>query len=123
MRSAEDFRALERSRLQALVDRDMPLARRLHAPDFQLVTPRGVSYSRDEYLAEVESGGLRYLKWEPKAIDVRLFSEVVLLRYQAHLEMGFGGPQAAAFDCWHTDSYELRDGAWQVVWSQATAIR
>ena len=101
----------------------MPLARRLHAPDFQLVTPRGVPYSRDEYLAEVESGGLRYLKWEPKAIDVRLFPEIALLRYQAHLEMGFGGPQAAAFDCWHTDSYELRDGAWQVVWSQATAIR
>ena len=24
--------------------------------------------------------------------------------------------------CWHTDTYELRDGHWQVVWSQATAI-
>ena len=46
MRSAEDFRALERSRLQALVERDMPLARRLHAPDFQLVTPRGVQSSK-----------------------------------------------------------------------------
>jgi hypothetical protein len=25
--------------------------------------------------------------------------------------------------CWHTDSYEQRDGRWQVVWSQATEIR
>jgi hypothetical protein len=25
--------------------------------------------------------------------------------------------------CWHTDCYRFADAAWQVVWSQATAIR
>ena len=24
---------------------------------------------------------------------------------------------------WHTDMYDLRDGRWQAVWSQATRIR
>jgi hypothetical protein len=24
---------------------------------------------------------------------------------------------------WHTDAYERRDGCWQCVWSQCTAIR
>jgi hypothetical protein len=24
---------------------------------------------------------------------------------------------------WHTDHYELRAGRWQIVWSQATAVR
>ena len=101
----------------------MVVARQLHAPDFQLVTPRGSPYSRDAYLQAIEAGDLKYLKWEPRTIEVRLFPEVALLRYQAHLEMESGTQQTSSFECWHTDSYELRGGAWQVVWSQATAIR
>jgi len=121
--SADAFRTLERSRLQALVERDMPLAWRLHAPDFHLVTPTGVSYSRDQYLSQVETGELKYLRWEPGEITVKLFPEVALLRYRAELEMGSSAAQAKSFACWHTDSYELRGGAWQVVLSQATLIR
>ena len=30
--------------------------------------------------------------------------------------------RAAERRFWHTDIYELRDGRWQVVWSQATRI-
>lgn len=121
--TADNFRALERSRLRALVERDVQLALRLHAPDFQLITPRGASLSRDQYLQNIETGELNYLKWEPSAIDVRLFPGVALLRYQAELEMGSSPAQASSFTCWHTDSYELRNGAWLVAWSQATLIR
>lgn len=121
--TADDFRTLEQSRLQALVERDMPLAWRLHAPDFQLVTPRGHTYSREAYLGEVESGGLSYLEWTPEAIEVHAFAEVAVLRYKARLLMDSGTVQPASFECWHTDSYELRGAVWQVVWSQATAIR
>src|SRR3990167_4243043 len=78
--TADDFRTLEHSRLRALVERDMPLAWRLHAPDFQLVTPRGHTYSREAYLGEVESGGLRYLEWTPEAMEVHAFADVALLR-------------------------------------------
>jgi hypothetical protein len=46
---------------------------------------------------------------------------VGLLRYQALIE--FGGPAAPPpLGCWHTDCYELWDGRWQAVWSQATEI-
>lgn len=120
---ADDFRTLEHARLQSLVERNMPLAWRLHAPDFHLVTPRGQTYSREAYLGEVESGGLRYLEWTPEAMQVHAFADVALLRYRARLVMDSGSAQPATFECWHTDSYELRDGTWQVVWSQATSIR
>jgi hypothetical protein len=119
----DDFRELERLRLQSLVKRDMRLARQLHAIDFQLITPTGYTYSRTQYLGEIEAGQLTYTTWEPHRIEVRRYQEVVLLRYQATLAVDSGAGGGAAFQCWHTDSYELSAGLWRVVWSQATAIR
>jgi len=42
--SPDELRALEQRRTKALVDRDMDLARRLHASDYELVTPGGRTY-------------------------------------------------------------------------------
>jgi hypothetical protein len=45
-----------------------------------------------------------------------------VLRYVARIEMWMAhGVDADRF--WHTDVYELRDGAWLAVWSQATRIK
>lgn len=123
MTDADAFRKLERSRLQALVERNMDLARLLHAIDFQLITPTGHLYLRNQYLDEIETGQLRYLAWDPEEMQIRMHANVTMLRYQARLEVDSGRGQASIFHCWHTDSYELIDGLWQVVWSQATAIK
>jgi len=120
---ADAFRLLERSRLRALVERDMPLAWRLHAPDFHLITPTGACYSRDEYLGHVEAGKFNYLQWEAGDMLVRAFPEVAVLRYRAELSMGANAAETKSFSCWHTDTYELRGAAWQVVLSQATLVR
>ena len=120
---ADAVRKLERSRLQALVERNMELARQLHAVDFQLITPTGHLYLGDQYLDEIESGQLKYMAWDPEEMTVRMHANVAMLRYQARLEVDSGRGQASIFHCWHTDSYELIDGLWQVVWSQATAIK
>jgi len=114
---------VERSRLKALVDRDMELAWQLHAPDFQLITPSGRSFTRDRYLSKIEEGVLRYLRWEPGPMDVRVHAETALVRYQATLELDSGDGHGTPFQCWHIDSYELNGTLWQVVWSQATAIK
>jgi hypothetical protein len=120
---ADEIRELEKSRIQALVTRDMDRLRQLHAPDYQLITPSGRSFSRDRYLSELESGNLRYLRWEPGPIDVRASAQMAVVRYQATLELDSVGRGGTAFQCWHTDSYERTAGIWQAVWSQATAIR
>ena len=119
----EDLRNLERTRLRALVARDIVLAQALHSSEFHLITPRGSTYSRESYLQAVEIGKIVYLKWEAAGILVRRFGSVALLRYQAELEMPSASGEHSAFACWHTDSYELHNGLWQVVWSQATLIR
>lgn len=118
----EQLRATERQRLRALVAADLDVARRLHADDFQLINPAGRSLTKAEYLGGIAAGVINYLVWEPDAIEVRLHDRVAFLRYQAQTEIIVGGQHLPLRRQWHTDIYERRDGRWQAVWSQATAI-
>ena len=121
--NADILRATEVSRLRALVDADMETAEKLHAEDFQLITPGGSALSKAEYLSGVASGELDYRLWEVDSpIDVRLFDGVAIIRYRSILHMVYHGRDLGSDKYWHTDSYEWRDGRWQVVWSQATRI-
>lgn len=121
---ADQLRAIERERLRSLVDADMEVARRLHADDFQLITPTGGAVSKDEYLGLIASADVDYLEWEPEEIDMRLYDGVAVLRYRARLKIAVKGqPDAPSGRFWHTDLYEKRSGQWQVVWSQATQTR
>jgi len=119
----EQIRVTERERLRALVDVDMEVVEQLHADDFQLITPSGTSVSREGYLGGIASGEIDYLVWEPASIEVRLYGQAAVIRYQAQLQLVFQGEKAPLRRYWHIDSYEKRDGRWQVVWSQATEIR
>ena len=120
---ADYIRELEKSRIQALITRNVELLWKLHAPDYQLITPTGRSFSRERYLSEIESGSLRYLRWDSGPMDVRASEQMAIVRYQAILELDSGDGRGTPFQCWHTDSYEMKAEGWQAVWSQATTIR
>jgi hypothetical protein len=120
---AEQIRAVEQTRLRALVAGDVAAASDLHAQDFQLITPVGAVLSRDDYLMAIATGRIDYVAWEPGAIDVRVYGNAAVIRYQATLEVVFAGHPVPRATYWHTDSYENIDGQWRVVWSQATEIR
>src|SRR5205823_572737 len=118
---ADLIRATEQERLRALVQGDIQHPNQLHADDFQLINPGGRSLSKEEYLGGIASGQLKYLVWEPDAIEARVYGSAAVIRYQSHIEILVAGTlDSGRF--WHTDSYEKRDGRWQAVWSQATRI-
>ena len=76
--------------------------------------------SKELYLGLIASGRLVYRVFEPvSGIAVRGGGDFALLRYQARISIE-EGDHLADFVCWHLDSYELIDGRWQAVWSQAT---
>ncbi|NRP17445.1 hypothetical protein LPJGGPFB_00666 [Ensifer adhaerens] len=120
---AETLRETEQARLRALVSADVARARQFHADDFQLITPIGLSLSKDAYLGAIAAGRIKYLSWQPAEMAVRLYEQSAVIRYRAQLEVVFDGHTVPRSDYWHTDAYEYRDGRWMVVWSQATAIR
>ena len=96
----------------------MAVLQRLHTPEYQLITPAGRTFTRERYLAAIEAGPF-YAGWKAGEMQVRASAQMAVLRYRALLTF----PSSKTVDCWHTDHYELRDGQWQVVWSQATEIR
>jgi hypothetical protein len=116
--SEQFFRALELRRTRALVERDMQTLQELHAPEYELITPAGVVFSRKRYLEAVEREPF-YSGWEVGEMAFRTSAELTILRYQAKLRF----PSGKELLCWHTDAYENRSGAWQAVWSQATEIK
>jgi hypothetical protein len=119
----DDIRALERQRLRSLVDADMATAGRLHADDYELVTPGAARYSKDAYLGAIASGEIDYRVFEPASeIAVLVLGEgAAAVRYVASIDIDFttGTDVVRAL---HTDLWALRDGRWQAVWSQATEI-
>ena len=66
---ADRLRSIETTRLQALVDADTATARKLTAPDFQLINPAGAPLSRDDFLGGVQAGVIDFLALEPQLAD------------------------------------------------------
>lgn len=113
----------ERTRLRSLVEADLATADAHHAADYQLIPPGGDTLSKADYLGGIADGSIRYRRFEPDGdIEVRAWGSAAALRYEAIIEVIAGGTDYRE-RCWHTDIYELRDGQWLAVWSQATRIR
>ena len=124
LEQSDRLRDLERIRLQALVRADMVVAGSLHAEDFQLITPLGVALDKEAYLGAIAARDLTYRIFEPDGeIAVRLAGDMAVLRYRSRLEVIADGQLTPLAHYWHTDLYQRRAGSWQIVWSQATAIR
>jgi hypothetical protein len=115
--NADYFRALEVQRTQALVARDVPTIERLHASDYELISPPGRVMSRERYLSLLAADEF-YAKWEHGAMRVHVSPGMAAVRYQAKITF----PSGEVVDCWHTDIYALQQGTWKAVWSQATQL-
>jgi len=115
---ADFFRALEVERTtQALVARDVRTIRRLHAPDYELISVPGRVMSLERYLS-LMAIDVFYAKWEHGHMRVQLSDGMVAVRYQATITF----PSGKVVDCWHTDIYALQSGSWRATWSQATQL-
>ena len=118
----ERVRQAEQERLRALVGVDMAVARRLHADDFQVVSPLGLTASREQYLGYIANGTVDYLRWEPGPIVVRQNGRMAAIRYKSTVDMITRGERRPTREAWNTGLYEHRDGRWQIVWFHATEI-
>jgi Domain of unknown function (DUF4440) len=121
--SAAEVRALEVTRLKALVAADLPILRRIHANDFELVTADGSVLTKSGALDAVGTGDLDYLTFSPVSeIRVRVHGDSAMVRYKSRIDVRSVDTGRVTHYAWHTDLYERREGRWQVVWSQATPV-
>ena len=111
------FRELEVERTRALVARDVAKIRRMHAPDYELISVPGRVMSLERYLS-LMAQDVFYAHWEHGHMRVQVSPGMAAVRYQAKITF----PSGKVVDCWHTDIYALQDGAWKAVWSQGTQL-
>src|SRR4051812_31048117 len=101
-------REVERRRIRALVSTELEVARPLHSDDYELVTPLGAALTKEQYLGALATGAVQYLAWDIKSpIQVRVYREVALIRYQAEIEVVIQGQRYPRARYWHTDAYEM----------------
>ena len=118
---AETIRQVEHQRLRALVDFDSAVAFRLHADDFQLITPDGSEYTKARYLGQLQSGELDYRAWDAGPITVKIYGNAAVIRYaDSRFEVAVKGRLVWEGAVRHIDLFEKRQGQWEVVWSQAS---
>jgi Domain of unknown function (DUF4440) len=120
--AADQVRTAERSLLRAAVDGDTHTAGALLAPDLQLIDVTGTPEMRADYLANI-GGGIDFVTLQPiKPISVRVYGDnAAVARVKLKFKVVAHG-QTLQHEGWTTDLFERRDGRWQVVWSQSTAI-
>ncbi|WP_338242840.1 nuclear transport factor 2 family protein [Aurantiacibacter hainanensis] len=118
-----DLAAIERERLRAFVDGDWDTLYALHSDDFELVNPRGQTWTKSQYLDPQREGSFRYLVFEPVGeVRASVVGDAGAVRYESDLSVRVGDNVLSTARHRHTDYYERRDGRWQVVFSQATAV-
>ena len=71
-------------------------------------------YSKNRYLKAVELGHLDYVVFEPiSPIRVKVAGTTATLRYRS--KIGFAGNFGGTSEQSEVDTYELRNGRWQIV--------
>jgi hypothetical protein len=105
-----------------LVTADAATLERLHADDFQVISPFGSVFDKGEYLQRVASGELDYVRWEPEHIHVRLNGTTAAIRYKALADIISRGKPLPTMQTWNTGYYERRKGRWVIIWFQVTQI-
>lgn len=118
--AADQIRTAVTTSLRAAVDADTGTARRLLAPDFQLIDPLGAPESKKAYLDTI-AGAVDFVSIKPVSpIKVRLYGNTAVARFQGAWEV-VAGPDKLQHRAWTTDLFERRQGRWLLVWSQTTA--
>ena len=119
--SPDFFRALELERTQALVAQDVPAIRRLHAPDYELITVPGRVMSLERYLS-LMAEEVFYASWNHGPMRVRVTAGMAAVRYQARIRFPCRAGKCFAGIPTSTSATKQPSRGWRATWSQATPL-
>ena len=119
--TADEIRALERARLQAMVSAHLPMLDRLLADDLQYGHSTGSVQTKAGLLATLRDGSLDYLALVPRTIEVRITDGVALATGTADAEATAGTRRLKGALRWLA-VYARREGRWQLVAYQSTPL-
>jgi hypothetical protein len=93
--AVETLKALEISRLRALVEADAKILDDVHASEFVLVNPSGGVWSKARYIGGVLTGEINYRRFDAISdIEIVLEGNLAVLRYQSAIDIHVAGQEA-----------------------------
>ena len=120
--AADSVKALEMSRGQALVQADTVALSRMLATEFVEVSRLAAVRSRADNIRDIASGTLKLTAVKYDSLDVRIYGDVAVLRGIADNTGTFRGfPFSGKVR--YTRIFVKRDGRWQAVEMQQTAMQ
>jgi len=118
----DSVRAAEMARGQALLHADTVALSRLVAAEFVEVSRLGTLRNRADNIRDIASGDLRLTSIKYDSLTVRIYGDVAILRGIADNTGAFHGfPFAGKIR--YTRIFVRRDGRWQAVTMQQTAMQ
>ena len=113
--------ALERQRFAALSRADVEQLGGWLAADLTYCHSTGVCQSREQFLADIRSGTLRYRSITVLEMTSRAIGSAVLLNGRIAIDVEMQG-QSNRLQLVYTDAWARRDGAWQLLaWHSSRA--
>jgi ketosteroid isomerase-like protein len=121
--ATEELRRAEQSRVEALVNSDVPRLEKLLVDDLTYTHSTGAKESKAEFLHRIQSGELKYDSMQHEnGVSVRLYGETGVLTGTSRVKVRARG-QTLNLHIRFTEVWVKRDSApWQLVAWQATRI-
>lgn len=112
---------LDRTRMQAMADRDIATLQRLLADDLIYCHSNARLDTKQSLIGNMQSGATVYSSVVPADVKAQEFGDVVVLTGTAQIRVSSNGTPNA-FGVRFTDVYARRNGNWQMVTWQSTRL-
>lgn len=113
--------AMEHEWGPAMVKRDFAALDRIMAPDWVLTAPDGTVQTRDQALADLRSGALKFESMVPSQVEVRLFGDTAIVTGFTDDRGTYKGEDVSGRYRF-TDVFVNRNGKWQAVSTHVTPV-
>ena len=119
----QEILALERQRVEAMVDRDLAFLERILADDLSYTHSGGRTDTKASFVKLIADPTHGYLGVDYSDEDVRpCGSQGAIVRGRAQIRLIREGGEKISYPVLFVDVYAQRDGRWQMVAWQATRI-
>jgi hypothetical protein len=112
---------LEEAWVNAIVAKNVTVLNRVMADDFIGVSPSGETYTKQEAIADVQSGFYAVTSMKLDNLKVRVFDNMAIVTYYQN-ETSKLGEEDCSGRYFFTDVWVNRNDDWQAVSSQGTPV-
>lgn len=116
-----ELNRLEDLRYQAMKDVDLPTLEKIFADEFVYQTLQGKTHSKQSYIASLQKGDVKINTFQRENSRVKFLGDVATVMATTHLDIVLGGEQKKV-SLFYLNVWVKRDGRWQLLQRQSTAL-